>query len=89
MHIPVMQALLAEIVPEEARTRYMAVFNLNLRGGLMIASLSLTMGALLPPSAMAGLYVVLGALAVKLYRPLLRASPPPAQMAEASSLQAS
>jgi len=67
MHIPVMQTVLAGVVPERSRTRYMAVFNLNVRGGMVIASLSLSAGTLLSPWGMAGLYVVLGLCAAMLY----------------------
>src|SRR5262249_51045183 len=51
MHIPVMQAVLARTVPDDARAGYMAVFNLNERGGAMIAALSLTAAPLLGTTA--------------------------------------
>lgn len=71
LHIPVMESVLASVVPERLRATYMAVFNLNVRGGMVIASLSLTAGGLLSPGGMAGLYVVLGLVAAVLYRSLL------------------
>ena len=37
--------MLADLVPEQARTKYMAVFNLNVRLALLIASLCMTLGA--------------------------------------------
>jgi DHA1 family multidrug resistance protein B-like MFS transporter len=70
MHIPAMQTVLASVVPDNARSRYMAVFNLNMRGGMVIASLSLSAGTLLSNAGMACLYVGLGAGAVLLYRSL-------------------
>jgi MFS transporter, DHA1 family, multidrug resistance protein B len=71
MHIPVMQTVLAEVIPERSRAKYLAVFNLNVRGGMVIASLGLSAGAVLPPGGIAALYLALGAAAVLLYRPLL------------------
>jgi len=70
MHIPAMQAMLASVIPDNARSRYMAVFHLNARGGMIIASLSLSVGTLVSPAGMAVLYVALGAGAVLLYRSL-------------------
>lgn len=70
MHIPAMQAVLASVVPDHARSRYMAVFHLNARGGMIIASLSLGLGAIVSPAGMAVVYVALGAGAILLYRSL-------------------
>lgn len=70
MHIPAMQAVLASVVPDNARSRYMAVFHLNARGGMIIASLSLSLGAIVSPVGMAIVYVALGAGAILLYRSL-------------------
>lgn len=74
MHIPPMQAMLAGIVPDHARSKYMAVFNCNVRGGMVIASLSLSAATLVSPASMAALFVLLGVCAVALYRSAAAAS---------------
>jgi DHA1 family multidrug resistance protein B-like MFS transporter len=71
LHIPVMQTVLADVIPERARAKYLAVFNLNVRGGMAIASLSLTAGAVLPAGGIAAAYGLLGLGAILLYRSLL------------------
>lgn len=74
LHIPVMQSVLADVVPDHLRTRYMAVFNLNVRGGMVIASLSLSAAGLLSPASMGGIFIVIGLGAAFLYRSLLPGS---------------
>ncbi|MFE9747084.1 MFS transporter [Saccharothrix saharensis] len=71
LHIPVMQAMLADLVPEHARTRYLAVFKLDIQGGLLISAAGISAGAVLPPWGMAVGFGVLAALIVTSYRPLL------------------
>ncbi|MBO4210567.1 MFS transporter [Micromonospora echinofusca] len=73
LNVPVQQAMLADMVPEKSRTRYMAVFNLNVRMALLIASLLLTVGSVLRPWGMAALYGVFGLVIMLAYRPVLRA----------------
>lgn len=76
MHIPAMQTVLADVVPEGSRTRYMAVFQLTVRGGMVISSMSLSIGVLLAPWSMAVVYVMLGLGAAVLYHSLTRRSSP-------------
>jgi len=76
MHIPVMQSVLAGAVPEESRTKYMAVFQLTIRGGMIVASVSLTLGEVFSPFGMAGLYVSLGLVAAILYHSLTSSTGP-------------
>lgn len=71
MHIPVMQAMLADLVPERSRTVYLAVFKLSIQGGLIIASLGLSVSAFLPPWGMACSYVAMAVLIVVSYRPVI------------------
>ncbi|MFE0106289.1 MFS transporter [Streptomyces sp. NPDC059009] len=71
MHIPVMQAMLADLVPEQARTTYLAVFKMSIQGGLIIASVGLSASALLPPWGMAASFAVMAALIVVCYRPVI------------------
>lgn len=90
MHIPVMQSVLARTVPDDARAGYMAVFNLNVQGGGMIAALSLTAAPLLGTTGIVMWYVLLGAAACYLYAPLVHCPAPrpgvPAGLAESSTL---
>jgi DHA1 family multidrug resistance protein B-like MFS transporter len=76
MHIPAMQAVLARVVPDDARAGYMAVFNLNERGGAMIAALSLTVAPVLGTAGLCLMYGLLGAAAIYLYAPLVRSPAP-------------
>jgi DHA1 family multidrug resistance protein B-like MFS transporter len=71
MHIPVMQAMLADLVPEQARTRYLAVFKLSIQGGLLISAAGLSAGALISPWGMALAFCVLAALIATSYRPVI------------------
>jgi DHA1 family multidrug resistance protein B-like MFS transporter len=71
MNVPVKQALLANMVPQTARPRYMAVYNLNIRFSQMIASICITLGALVGPWGMAALYGVFGVAIILLYRNVL------------------
>lgn len=71
LHIPVLQAMLADLVPERARTRYLAVFKLDIQGGLLISAAGISAGAVLPPAGMAAGFCVLAALMLTSYRPLL------------------
>jgi DHA1 family multidrug resistance protein B-like MFS transporter len=71
-NVPVRQALLADLVDPAARTKYMAVYALNARIALLVASLCVTVGAYLPSLGMALLYAAFGLTAVLVYRSLLR-----------------
>lgn len=71
MNVPIKQTLLANMVPGESRTRYMAVYNLNIRVAQMIASLCITLGAVLPGWGMAALYGLLGVVIMLQYRVVL------------------
>ncbi|MFD4640806.1 MFS transporter [Lentzea sp. NPDC058436] len=75
MSVPVKQALLANLVPDHSRTRYMAVYNLNIRVAQGLAAACVTLGALVPAWGMAALYVALGAVIVWQYRFVLAGRP--------------
>lgn len=75
MSVPVKQALLANLVPDHSRTRYMAVYNLNIRVAQGLAAGCVTLGAVLPAWGMAALYLVLGAVIVWQYRFVLAGRP--------------
>ncbi|WP_051400039.1 MFS transporter [Haloechinothrix halophila] len=72
MSVPIKQTLLANLVPDHSRTRYMAVHNLNIRLAQLIAALCITVGSVLPSWGMAGLYAVFGLIIVWQYRLVLR-----------------
>ncbi|MGW1766605.1 MFS transporter [Streptomyces sp. NPDC002073] len=71
-NVPIKQAILADLVPPAARTKYMAAYGLNARIGLVVGSVSVVVGAYLPPAGMAVLYGVWGLGAIFMYRSLLR-----------------
>jgi DHA1 family multidrug resistance protein B-like MFS transporter len=71
LNVPVQQAMLADLVPEQSRTRYMAVFNLNVRLALLIASVGLAVGPWLKPAGMAIVYAAMGAVIILGYRIVL------------------
>ncbi|WP_432839311.1 MFS transporter [Dactylosporangium sp. CA-092794] len=71
MSVPVRQTMLANMVPENSRTRYMAVYNLNLRLAQGIAALFITIGSVVPPWGIALLYAAMGLVIVQQYRVLL------------------
>lgn len=72
LNVPVQQAMLADLVPERSRTRYMAIFNLNVRMALLIASLLLTLGSVVPAWGMATLYGLFGLVIILGYQRVLR-----------------
>lgn len=81
MNVPVKQALLADMVPDTARTRYLAAYNLNIRFAQIVAALFITIGSVVPPYGMAVLYAVIGVAIVMQYRSVL-APPRPAERME-------
>ncbi|GLX08365.1 MFS transporter [Microbispora sp. NBRC 16548] len=83
MDVPVRQALLADMVPAASRTRYMAVYNLNIRVALVVASLCITIGSVLPPWGMAALYGVFGLVIIWQYHAILTPSAARAELARA------
>ncbi|MEV1202514.1 MFS transporter, partial [Microbispora rosea] len=83
MDVPVRQALLADMVPAASRTRYMAVYNLNIRVALVVASLCITVGSVLPPWGMAALYGVFGLVIIWQYHAILTPSAARAELARA------
>jgi MFS transporter, DHA1 family, multidrug resistance protein B len=68
---PTRQSLLASVAPEVSRGRYMAVYQLVFRLGMVFAALSVTLGALVSPYVMALLYGVLGIASVVLFQSVL------------------
>lgn len=65
--IPVKQAMLAEIVPDDKRGSYMAVYGLSFRVASICGSLSVTLGAYLPSWGIGAEMLLLGAAAIWLF----------------------
>jgi MFS transporter, DHA1 family, multidrug resistance protein B len=67
MFWPIRQAYLADLIPENARSSYMAVNSFVVRGASIIASLFITIGAFVSPIIISSLYVVIGLLSIWLF----------------------
>ncbi|MFX3622847.1 MAG: MFS transporter [Ectobacillus sp.] len=67
MFWPVRQAYLADLIPEHARSSYMAVNSLVVRGASMIAPLFITIGAFVSSFVISLLYVAIGLLSIWLF----------------------
>nr|BFD87830.1 MFS transporter [Streptomyces sp. Xyl84] len=92
MSVPIRQVLLADLVPAEDRSRYMAAYQINVQLGMIVGSLCVTIGVLVPAAGMSVLFGVFGAGAMLLYRSLFRvrdaqAAAPPALVAQESAQQ--
>jgi DHA1 family multidrug resistance protein B-like MFS transporter len=72
MSVPIRQVLLADLVPAEDRSRYMAVYQVNVQLGMIVASLCVTIGVLIPAAGMSVLFGLFGVGAMLLYRSLFR-----------------
>jgi DHA1 family multidrug resistance protein B-like MFS transporter len=68
MHVPVRQALMADLVDPGHRSKYMALYGLRTRAAGLTASLSVIIGSVVPPAGMALLFGVLGTGAALLLR---------------------
>ncbi|MFI5661925.1 MFS transporter [Streptomyces sp. NPDC051684] len=75
MNVPIKQALLADMVPDTDRSRYMAVYNLNIRVAQMIAALFVALGTLVPSWGIALLYGLIGVVIISQYRAVLSGRP--------------
>ncbi|MEO3945436.1 MFS transporter [Gorillibacterium sp. CAU 1737] len=69
---PRKQAVLADLIPAEQRGSYMAMNAFAMRGAMMIGSLSVMLGSLVPPWAMGVELLLAGGVSVLLYRKLFR-----------------
>ncbi|MFA4135505.1 MULTISPECIES: MFS transporter [unclassified Brevibacillus] len=67
MHIPVKQALLANMVPDHARSTYMAVHSLFSIVGVSSAGLFILVSAWLPNVAITGMFVGMGLICLVLF----------------------
>ncbi|WP_163855971.1 MDR family MFS transporter [Paenibacillus elgii] len=67
MFWPVRQKYLAELIPEDARSSYMAVNSLVFQGARVLASLSITLGAVITSFFMSTLYLFIGLISIYLF----------------------
>jgi DHA1 family multidrug resistance protein B-like MFS transporter len=72
MSVPIRQVLLADLVPAEDRSRYMAAYQINVQLGMIVGSLCVTIGVLIPAAGMSVLFGLFGIGAILLYRSLFR-----------------
>ncbi|MEV4054885.1 MFS transporter [Amycolatopsis sp. NPDC049688] len=79
MNLPVQQALLAELAPEEGRPRYLAAYYLHIRFGQVVNSVLISLSAVLAAQAMAAIYLLFGVVVVLQYRVILARRPAPAE----------
>ncbi|MBR0607486.1 MFS transporter [Bacillus safensis] len=70
-YVPIKQSILAIIIDDNARTRYMAVYGIHYRLGLVFASLSLLISSYVPSWFMSIFYGVMGLIALFLYKNLM------------------
>lgn len=71
MNLPVQQALLAELAPEEGRPRYLAAYYLHIRFGQVVNSVLISLSAVLSTQGMAGIYLLFGVVIILQYRVIL------------------
>ncbi|HEY0165691.1 MAG TPA: MFS transporter [Jatrophihabitans sp.] len=71
LNVPIKQSILAELVPEQGRTRYMAAYNLNIRLAQSLAAVTISLGAIVSSWGIAALYVLMGVVIIVQYRAVL------------------
>lgn len=86
MNVPVKQALLAELAPDQGRSRYMAAYYLHIRFGQMMNALLVSLGAILGAAGMAGIYLLFGVVIILQYRGILARREARAEAALAASV---
>jgi DHA1 family multidrug resistance protein B-like MFS transporter len=71
LNVPVGQTVLAELVPEQGRPRYMAAYSLNIRVAQALAALAISLGTIVSSWGIAALYVLMGVVVIIQYRAVL------------------
>ncbi len=66
--VPVEQSYMASIPPDDARSSYMAFNGLKFNLSMLIASITVTLGAFLPSIFMAGIILSIGLLGTLLFK---------------------
>ncbi|WP_312111904.1 MFS transporter [Brevibacillus reuszeri] len=75
MHIPVKQALLANMVPDHARSTYMAVYSLLSILGASSAGVFILLSGWVPPVVITGVFVGMGMICLLLFSAITKRSP--------------
>jgi DHA1 family multidrug resistance protein B-like MFS transporter len=68
MYVPVKQAYMAEIPPEDSRSAYMAVSGMIYNGAMVIAASSITLGHYLSPLSMTTIFAVCAIIGFLLFK---------------------
>lgn len=71
MNLPVQQALLAELAPDDGRPRYLAAYYLHIRFGQIVNSILISLSAVVSMAGMAGIYLAFGVVIILQYRAIL------------------
>ncbi|MFB9688312.1 MULTISPECIES: MFS transporter [Amycolatopsis] len=71
MNLPVQQALLAELAPDDGRPRYLAAYYLHIRFGQIVNSILISLSAIVSTQGMAGIYLLFGVVIILQYRVIL------------------
>lgn len=71
IYIPIKQAILSILVVDNHRTKYMAVYGLHQRFGMIIASLTLTISPFLNPYFISFIMIIMGIGSVFFYRSVI------------------
>jgi MFS transporter, DHA1 family, multidrug resistance protein B len=69
---PVYQSVTADLVNDEARGSYMAVYGLVGHGGRLLGAAGILIGVLVPPWMMSCLYVLIGGIMLSLFQYVLK-----------------
>ncbi|WP_245693651.1 hypothetical protein [Sediminibacillus halophilus] len=67
LHIPVKQTMLANMVPDHARSTYMAVFGLMTILGAVIAGLFIFLSNFLPTSVLTFAFLLMGVITIIIF----------------------
>lgn len=73
MHIPVKQTLVANMVPDDARSSYMAVYGLSSTFASIITGLFIFLGAFVEPLIITGIILVMGLLSIVIFHGIFKA----------------
>lgn len=74
MNTPIKQAMLGDLAPDHARSSYLAASGLIYQLANLMASLGISLGAIVPSYGMSFLYLCMGLTSMFLFRALLRKS---------------
>ncbi len=67
MYIPVSQAMLANMVPDHARSTYMAVYSIAIMIGVSSAGIFMIISSWVPPIVLTGLIALMGVVSIHLF----------------------